>query len=166
MVATPALSFCHVYVCLAVVDEERLPWEVAEDITRRTVAYTNHTIMAEALECWQESLIKQRIPRIYQIIKEIDRRQRIFLGERFGGDMGKIDYMSVISNGNVNMANLCLTACHSINGVAALHTEILKKHITLSILMISLTYSINSNLKIHFQKRSCHTWLMKLSIRK
>ncbi len=108
------------------VDEEGFGWDEAWNIAQQIFAYTNHTIMCEALEKWPVSMVESLLPRVAMIIKEIDRRQRIFLGERFGNDMGKIDYMSVISNGNVNMANLCLTACHSINGVAALHTEILK----------------------------------------
>jgi len=108
------------------VDDEGFGWDEAWSIAQQIFAYTNHTIMCEALEKWPVSMVESLLPRVAMIIKEIDRRQRIFLGERFGGDMGKIDYMSVISGGNVNMANLCLTACHSINGVAALHTEILK----------------------------------------
>ncbi len=108
------------------VDEEGFGWDEAWDIVGKVFAYTNHTIMCEALEKWPVSMVESLLPRVAMIIKEIDRRQRCFLGEKFGNDMGKIDYMSVISNGNVNMANLCLTACHNINGVAALHTEILK----------------------------------------
>lgn len=107
-------------------DDEGFGWDEAWSIAQQIFAYTNHTIMCEALEKWPVSMVESLLPRVAMIVKEIDRRQRAFLGERFGNDMGKIDYMSVISNGNVNMANLCLTACHSINGVAALHTEILK----------------------------------------
>ena len=107
-------------------DEEGFGWDEAWDITTRTFAYTNHTIMTEALEKWPVSMVESLLPRIIMIIKEIDRRQRENLVCAFGNDTGKIEYMSVISNGNVNMANLCLTACHSINGIAALHTEILK----------------------------------------
>jgi len=108
------------------VDEEGFDWDEAWSIAQQIFAYTNHTIMCEALEKWPVSMVESLLPRVAMIIKEIDRRQREFLASKFGGDYGKIDYMSVISNGNVNMANLCLTACHSINGVAALHTEILK----------------------------------------
>ncbi len=106
-------------------DEEGFGWDEAWEICRRTFAYTNHTIMSEALEKWPLQMIETLIPRVCMIIKEIDRRQRDFLTLSFGNDRGKIEYMSVISNGIVNMANLCLTACHSINGVAALHTKIL-----------------------------------------
>ncbi len=108
------------------VDEEGFGWDEAWSITQQIFAYTNHTIMCEALEKWPVSMVESLLPRVAMIIKEIDRRQMEFLVSKFGDDFGKINYMSVISNGNVNMANLCLTACHSINGVAALHTEILK----------------------------------------
>ena len=108
------------------VDEEGFGWDEAWGIAQQIFAYTNHTIMSEALEKWPMSMVEALLPRVAMIIKEIDRRQRLYLAERFGNDHGKIEYMAVISNGNVNMANLCLTACHSINGVAALHTEILK----------------------------------------
>lgn len=107
-------------------DNEGFGWDEAWDITQKTFAYTNHTIMTEALEKWPVSMMESLLPRVSMIIKEIDRRQREFLVGRFGNDTGKIEYMAVISNGNVNMANLCLTACHNINGVAQLHTEILK----------------------------------------
>ena len=109
-------------------DEEGLSWDDAWSIINRTFAYTNHTILSEALEKWPMSMVDSLLPRLGQIIHEIDRRQRIFLNERFPGDYGKVSYMAVIrDDGQVSMANLCLTACHSINGVAALHTEILKK---------------------------------------
>ena len=107
-------------------DNEGFGWDEAWDIAGKTFAYTNHTIMSEALEKWPVSMMESLLPRVAMIIKEIDRRQREFLVDRFGNDTGKIEYMAVISNGNVNMANLCLTACHSINGVAELHTQILK----------------------------------------
>ena len=107
-------------------DEEGFGWDEAWSITQKIFAYTNHTIMSEALEKWPVSMMESLLPRVMMIIREIDRRQRENLVNRFGNDTGKIEYMSVISNGNVNMVNLCLTACHSINGVAALHTEILK----------------------------------------
>ncbi len=107
-------------------DEEGFGWDDAWEMVGKIFAYTNHTIMSEALEKWPLSMVESLLPRIAMIIKEIDRRHRIALGDRFGNDMAKIDYMSVISKGNVNMANLCLAACHSVNGVAALHTDILK----------------------------------------
>lgn len=108
-------------------DEEGFGWDEAWEVVNGTFAYTNHTIMAEALEKWPVEMFKQLVPRVFQIIQEIDRRQRENLQSKFGNDWGKIEYMAVISNNFVSMANLCLTACHSVNGVAALHTEILKK---------------------------------------
>ncbi len=108
-------------------DEEGFGWEEAWDVVTKTFAYTNHTILTEALERWPVSMFETLLPRIIQIVREIDRRQRENLHQAFGDDYGKIEYMSVITGGNVNMANMCMTACHSINGVAALHTEILKK---------------------------------------
>ena len=108
-------------------DEEGLGWDDAWNIVGKTFAYTNHTILCEALEKWPFDMVQTLLPRLAMIIREIDRRQREALQERFPGDNGKIEYMAVISCGQVSMANLCLTACHSINGVAALHTEILKK---------------------------------------
>ena len=108
-------------------DEEGMGWDEAWDIVGKTFAYTNHTILCEALEKWPFEMVEHLLPRLAMIIREIDRRQRAALWERFPGDNGKIEYMAVIAHGQVSMANLCLTACHSINGVAALHTEILKK---------------------------------------
>ncbi len=108
-------------------DEEGMGWDDAWSIVGRTFAYTNHTILCEALEKWPFEMVEKLLPRLAMIIREIDRRQREALWERFPGDHGKIEYMAVIAHGQVSMANLCLTACHSINGVAALHTDILKQ---------------------------------------
>lgn len=94
-------------------DEEGMSWDDAWSIVGRTFAYTNHTILCEALEKWPMDMVDSLLPRLGQIIQEIDRRQRIALNERFPGDTGKIEYMAVISRGQVSMANLCLTACHS-----------------------------------------------------
>ena len=99
-------------------------WDDAWKLVQGTVAYTNHTIMPEALECWPESLIKERIPRIYMIIKEIDRRYR---EETLAltGNHQLVEKTAVISNGIVRMANLCVAACHAVNGVSKLHSEII-----------------------------------------
>jgi len=105
-------------------DECGYSWDKAWDLVKGTVAYTNHTIMSEALECWPESLIKERIPRIYQIIKEIDRRYREEVISRTG-DWDLAERTSVISNGVVRMANLCVATCHTVNGVSKLHSKIL-----------------------------------------
>ena len=105
-------------------DECGYSWEKAWEIVKGTVAYTNHTIMAEALECWPESLIQQRIPRIYQIIKEIDRRYRQEVIAATG-DHAFAERTAIISGGFVRMANLCVATCHTVNGVSKLHSEIL-----------------------------------------
>ncbi len=99
-------------------------WDDAWKLVQGTVAYTNHTIMPEALECWPESLIKERIPRIYMIIKEIDRRYR---EETLAltGNHQLVEKTAVISNGIVRMANLCVATCHAVNGVSKLHSEII-----------------------------------------
>ncbi len=105
-------------------DECGYGWDKAWDLVTRTVAYTNHTVMPEALECWSEELIKERIPRIYQIIKEIDRR---FRGEVLSrtGDPLVVERTEIIQSGVIRMANLCVAACHTVNGVSRLHSEIL-----------------------------------------
>ena len=105
-------------------DECGYSWEAAWDIVKGTVAYTNHTIMSEALECWPENLIRERIPRIYQIIKEIDRRYREEVINKTG-DWGLAERTAIISNGLVRMANLCVATCHTVNGVSKLHSKIL-----------------------------------------
>ena len=111
-----------------VLDECGYGWDKAWDIVTRTVAYTNHTIMSEALECWPVELIKQRIPRIYQIIKEIDRR---FRGEVLSrtGDPAMVERTAIIQSGVIRMASLCVAACHTVNGVSKLHSEILVKEL-------------------------------------
>ena len=107
-------------------DEEGLSWEDAWDITSKTCAYTNHTIMAEALEKWPIEIFSRLLPRIYQIIEEINRRFILQIQASFPGDNGKIARMAIIYDGQVKMAHLAIAAGHSVNGVAKLHTEILK----------------------------------------
>ncbi len=106
-------------------DECGYSWDEAWSIVTRTVAYTNHTVMKEALECWSEELYSRLLPRIYQITKEIDNRFRAYV---WGAtqDADKVERMAIISNGIVRMANLCVAGSHSVNGVSALHSEILK----------------------------------------
>ena len=106
-------------------DECGYGWDEAWDIVTRTVAYTNHTVMKEALECWDEELFKRLLPRVYQIVKEIDNRYRSFIWNATG-NADTVERMAVISNGVVRMANLCVAAGHSVNGVSALHSQILK----------------------------------------
>ncbi|MBR5540334.1 MAG: glycogen/starch/alpha-glucan phosphorylase [Clostridia bacterium] len=108
-------------------DECGYTWEHAWDIVCRTVAYTNHTVMKEALECWPEDLFRQRLPRIHQIVCEINNRFGAAMMEATGGDVEKVSRMAIISYGVVKMANLCVAASHAVNGVAKIHSEILKE---------------------------------------
>ena len=113
-------------------DEYHLEWEEAADITHRCCAYTNHTIMAEALEKWPVDLFRELLPRIYQIVEEINRRFEAEVHARYDGDPSvnvgaKLASMDILYNGQVRMANLAIVAGFSVNGVAALHTEILKQ---------------------------------------
>ena len=107
-------------------DECGYGWDEAWDLVCRTVAYTNHTVMAEALECWPEDLFAQRLPRIYQIVCEINRRFSEQMMEATGGDHEKVGRMAIISYGLIKMANLCVAASHAVNGVSKLHSEIVK----------------------------------------
>ena len=108
------------------IDEENLEWEEAWEITHKCCAYTNHTIMAEALEKWPIELFSRLLPRIYQIVEEINRRFCIEIQNRYPGDQNKISKMAIIYDGQVRMAYLAIAASYSVNGVARLHTEILK----------------------------------------
>ena len=107
-------------------DEEGLGWEDAWDITKKTCAYTNHTIMAEALEKWPIDLFSRLLPRVYQIIQEIDRRFIEHIRKTYPGDENKVRKMAILRDGQVKMAHLAIVAGYSVNGVARLHTEILK----------------------------------------
>ena len=106
-------------------DECDFSWEKSWDMVTRTVAYTNHTIMTEALECWQVELFKMRLPRIYQIVCEIDRRYREQIINETG-DYNLAERTAIIQNGVVRMANLCVVASHTVNGVSKLHSNIIK----------------------------------------
>lgn len=107
-------------------DECSYDWDAAFDICRRTFAYTNHTVMSEALEKWNADIFRSTLPRIWQIVCEMDRRCRIELEKAFPGDEGKINYMAILGDNQVRTANLCVFVCHSINGVSKLHSEIIK----------------------------------------
>ena len=107
-------------------DEEGLSWDEAWEITTKTCAYTNHTIMAEALEKWQIEIFSRLLPRIYQIVEEINRRFILQIQAEFPGDNGKVARMAIVYDGQVKMAHLAIAAGYSVNGVAKLHTEILK----------------------------------------
>lgn len=108
-------------------DEYRLGWDEAWEITTKTCAYTNHTIMSEALEKWPIELFSRLLPRIYQIVEEINRRFQQTITEMYPGNQDKIRSMAIIYNGQVRMANLAIVGGFSVNGVARLHTEILKE---------------------------------------
>ena len=111
------------------VDENFFDWNTAWNITTATCAYTNHTVLSEALETWAEDLISRRLPRIYTILKEINRRFCDDLWQRFPGDWNKISRMSILSHNTVRMANLCIVGSHSVNGVSELHSKIIKESI-------------------------------------
>ncbi|WP_195923816.1 glycogen/starch/alpha-glucan phosphorylase [Paeniclostridium hominis] len=122
-------SLCVPELMRLLMDEEELEWDEAWEITKRVISYTNHTIMAEAMERWNIHMIKELLPRIYMIIEEINKRYIRKLNNKYGNDFDKIGTMAVISADNVNMANLSIIGSHSVNGVAKLHTEILKKEV-------------------------------------
>ncbi|MBR5225835.1 MAG: glycogen/starch/alpha-glucan phosphorylase [Clostridia bacterium] len=109
------------------VDEEHLPWEEAERITRNTVAYTNHTIMAEALEKWPEKMMRETLPRIYQIMEELNRRLCQKLFDRFPGEWDRIGHMAILAYDQVHTANMCIAYSKATNGVSQLHGDILKR---------------------------------------
>ncbi len=102
-------------------------WETAFEICSKTFAYTNHTVMSEALEKWPVDIFRRTLPRIYSIVNEMNNRARRDFEEAFPGDTGKIDYMALIGDGHIRMANICCYASHSINGVSQLHSEIIKE---------------------------------------
>lgn len=120
----PAL--CIPELMRILVDEHCQPWEKAWDITLRTVSYTNHTVLPEALECWNEDLFAFKLPRIHSIIAEINRRFCASAWNAFTGNWDKVSRMSVLCGGSVRMANLSVIGSHCINGVSRLHSDILK----------------------------------------
>ena len=123
----PAL--CIPELMRILIDENGYSWDDAWGIVCKTVAYTNHTVMSEALEKWNEDLIERRLPRIYSILKEINERFCADIWNRFPGDWDKIDRMSIFSHGQIKMANLSVIASHTVNGVSALHSDIIKQSI-------------------------------------
>ena len=129
--ATFQMNDTHPTVAVAelmriLLDEEGLEWDEAWEVTTKTVAYTNHTIMSEALEKWPIELFSRLLPRIYQIVEEINRRFLIDVQKKFPNDQQKVANMAIIYDGQVKMAHLAIVAGFSVNGVAQLHTEILK----------------------------------------
>ena len=123
----PAL--CVPELMRILMDEHNFAWDDAWNIVTRTIAYTNHTVMSEALEKWSEDLIARRLPRIHMILKEINERFCAQMWEKYPGDWDKIGRMSIFSQGQIKMANLSVVASHTINGVSALHSDIIKNSI-------------------------------------
>lgn len=122
-------TLCIPELMRLLLDEYGYTWEKAWDIVTRTISYTNHTVMAEALEKWPENLFKQLLPRIYQIICEINQRFCNKLWEFYPNDWNKVAYNAILSHNQIKMANLCLAASHTVNGVSELHSEILKNDV-------------------------------------
>ncbi len=108
-------------------DQELLGWDEAQAITMRCMAYTNHTVMQEALERWPQDLVRRQLPRIYMILEEMNRRLCDMLWNKFPGDWDRIGHMAILANDQVHMANLCVAWSYSVNGVSRLHGDILKK---------------------------------------
>ena len=108
------------------IDDAGLNWEEAWHITTNSVAYTNHTVLAEALECWPQKLMEELLPRVWQIIQEISKRWQTRVESYYNGDMSKVEKMAIIWDGSVRMANLCIAGGTAVNGVSALHSDILR----------------------------------------
>ncbi len=108
-------------------DEHGLDWDRAEEIARKTCAYTNHTVLQEALERWPEEMVERLLPRIYMILKELNERLCKKLWEVYTGQWERIGRMAIIGYGQVHMANLCVSMCHSVNGVSQIHADILRR---------------------------------------
>ncbi len=121
----PALAIPELMRIL--VDEKGLEWDTAEAITRRCFAYTNHTVMAEALERWPENMMRVLVPRIYMILEEMNRRLCARLWDVYPGQWDRIAHMAILAYNQVHMANLCVSTCATVNGVSQIHADILKK---------------------------------------
>ena len=122
-------TLCIPEMMRLLLDEHGYSWEKAWDIVTKVISYTNHTVMAEALEKWPEDLFKQLLPRIHQIVVEINQRFCNDLWSFYPNDWNKVAYNAILSHNQIKMANLCLAASHTINGVSALHSQILKDDI-------------------------------------
>ena len=151
----PAL--CVPELMRLLMDEHGFSWDDAWDICQRTLSYTNHTVMSEALERWSVDLYKEQMPRIYSITAEINRRLMERLRAYYGNDAGKLNWMAVIADGEVRMANLCLACCHMVNGVSALHTEILKQGIFHDYYAIEPDHFINVTNGIAYRRWLCQS---------
>ncbi len=123
----PAL--CIPELMRILIDDHHVSWDKAWDMVTRTISYTNHTVLPEALECWNENLFAYKLPRIHSIIKEINRRFCADAWAAFMGDWDKVGRMSILNNGTVRMANLSVIGSHTVNGVSRLHSDILKESV-------------------------------------
>ena len=121
-------TLCVPELMRILLDDYRLTWDEAFDITKRTCAFTNHTIMSEALEKWPVEIFSRMLPRIYQIVCELDRRLKEEFTERFSGDRNRLNEAAIIYDGQIRMANMAVYGSQSINGVAEIHSRILKEH--------------------------------------
>ncbi len=151
----PAL--CVPELMRLLIDENDYGWDKAWEITCKTLSYTNHTVMSEALERWSVDLFREQLPRIYSICMEINRRLVEQLSEAYPNDWGKINYMAVIANNEVRMANLCLAACHKVNGVSKLHTDILKNGIFCDYYNITPKRFVNVTNGIAYRRWLCQS---------
>ena len=122
-------AICVPELMRILMDDHGFGWDEAWDVVTRTIAYTNHTVLVEALETWDLALVQRTLPRITSIINEIDRRYRYLIGTMNPGDWNKINRMAVINNNRIRMANLSVIASHTVNGVSALHSDIIKRSI-------------------------------------
>ncbi len=151
----PAL--CVPELMRLLVDEYEYGWDKAWEITCKTLSYTNHTVMSEALERWSVDLFREQLPRVYSICVEINRRLVEQLSAVYPNDWDKINYMAVIGNNEVRMANLCLAACHKVNGVSKLHTDILKNGIFRDYCQITPERFINVTNGIAYRRWLCQS---------
>ena len=151
----PAL--CVPELMRLLIDEHDFGWDEAWEITCNILSYTNHTVMSEALERWNVDLFREQLPRVYSICVEINRRLIEHLCAVYPNDWGKINYMAVISNNEVHMANLCLAACHAINGVSKLHTDILRNGIFRDYCQITPDRFLNVTNGIAYRRWLCQS---------
>ncbi len=151
----PAL--CVPELMRILVDDYEYGWDKAWEITCNTLSYTNHTVMSEALERWNVDLFREQLPRVYTICVEINRRLVEQLSQIYPGDWGKINYMAAIGNNEIRMANLCLAACHMVNGVSKLHTDILKNGIFRDYCQVTPDRFINVTNGIAYRRWLCQS---------
>ena len=151
----PAL--CVPELMRLLIDEHDFGWDEAWEITCNILSYTNHTVMSEALERWNVDLFREQLPRVYSICVEINRRLIEHLCAVYPNDWGKINYMAVISINEVHMANLCLAACHAVNGVSKLHTDILRNGIFRDYCQITPDRFLNVTNGIAYRRWLCQS---------